>query len=95
MMENRSDPPVDRLAELAFGTRPGHELYDLREDPGRLRNVSTEPALTDQAKRLDAQLMAHLADTGDPRALGKPVPWDFYSYYGRKVNQDWTVDAPE
>ena len=60
MMENRGDPSVDRLAELAFGTRPGHELYDLREDPGQLRNVATEPALADQAKTLDAQLMAHL-----------------------------------
>ena len=39
--------------------------------------------------------MAHLADTGDPHTLGKPAPWDFYPYYGRKVNQDWTVDAPE
>ena len=95
MMENRGDPSVDRLAELAFGTRPGHELYDLRTDPGQLRNVATEPALADQAKALDARLMAHLADTGDPRALGKPAPWDFYPYYGRKVNEDWTVDTPE
>lgn len=95
MMENRDDPTVDRLAELAFGTRPGHELYDLRKDPGQLRNVATEPALADQAKELDGQLMAHLAETGDPRALGKPAPWDFYPYYGRKVNQDWTVDTPE
>jgi hypothetical protein len=60
-----------------------------------LRNVATEPALADRTKALDARLMAHLADTGDPRALGKPAPWDFYPYYGRKVNQDWTVDAPE
>ena len=95
MMENRGDPSVDRLAELAFGTRPGHELYDVREDPGQLRNVATEPALAGQAKALDPQLMAHLADTGDPHTLGKPAPWDFYPYYGRKVNQDLTVDASE
>ena len=95
MMENRDDPTVDRLAELAFGTRPGHELYDLRKNPGQLRKVATEPALADKAKELDGQLMAHLAETGDPRALGKPVPWDFHPYYGRKVNQDWTVDAPQ
>ena len=63
---------MDRLAELAFGPRPGHELYDLRTDPGQLRNVATEPALAGQAKALDTQLMAHLADTGDPRALGSP-----------------------
>ena len=39
--------------------------------------------------------MAHLAVTGDPRAFGKPAPWDFYPYYRRKVNQDWTLGAPE
>ena len=38
--------------------------------------------------------MKHLADTGDPRALGKPAPWDYYPYDGRKVNEDWTVDPP-
>ena len=41
MMENRGDPSVNRLAELAFGTRPGHELYDVRTDPGQLCDIAT------------------------------------------------------
>ena len=94
MMENRDDPSVDRLAELAFGTRAEHELYDLREDPGQLRNIAAEPAVADRLDALRNRLMKHLADTGDPRALGKPAPWDYYPYYGRKVNKDWEVDPP-
>ena len=47
MMENRDDAAVDRLAELAFGTRAEHELYDLRADPGQLRNIAAEPAAAD------------------------------------------------
>ena len=92
MMENREDPTVDRLAELAFGTRSEHELYDLREDPGQLRNIAAEPGMASELKARRDRLMRRLADTGDPRALGKPAPWDFYPYYGRRVNADWTVD---
>ena len=94
MMENRDDPAVDRLAELAFGTRAGHELYDLRADPGQLRNIAADPAAEGPLEALSARLMKRLADTGDPRALGEPAPWDFYPYYGRRVNTDWTVDVP-
>ena len=92
MMENRDDPAVDRLAELAFGSRSEHELYDLREDPGQLRNIAAEPGVASELEALRDRLMERLASTGDPRALGKPAPWDFYPYYGRKVNADWTVD---
>ena len=94
MMENRDDPVVDRLAELSFGTRSEHELYDLREDPSQTRNIAAEPAAADRLEALRDRLMKRLADTGDPRALGKPAPWDYYPYYGRKVNEDWTVDPP-
>ena len=94
MMENRADPAVDRLAEIAFGTRAEHELYDLSADPGQLRNIAAEPAAADHLEALRDRLMQRLADTGDPRALGMPAPWDFYPYYGRKVNSDWAVDEP-
>ena len=94
MMENRDDPVVDRLAELSFGTRSEHELYDLRADPSQMRNIAAEPAAADRLEALRGRLMKRLADTGDPRALGKPAPWDYYPYYGRKVNADWTVDPP-
>ncbi len=91
MMENRGDPAIDRLAELAFGTRPEHELYDLREDPGQLRNIAASPAAAATLSALRDRLMEHLARSGDPRALGQPAPWDYYPYYGRRVNEDWSV----
>lgn len=92
MMEHRDDPDVTRLAELAFGMRPEEELYDLRRDPGQLDNIAGQAAAARSTRMLRDRLMKHLADTGDPRALGKPAPWDFYPYYGRRVNKDWTVD---
>jgi len=92
MMEHRDDPAVDRLSELAFGTRPEHELYDIGSDPGQLTNIAGKPSAAKQLNVMQGRLMKHLAATGDPRALGKPAPWDFYPYYGRKINEDWSVD---
>ena len=92
MMEHRDKAGVDHLSELAFGTRPENELYDLRIEPGQLSNIAAQPSAAKQAIKMRERLMRHLAATGDPRALGKPAPWDFYPYYGRRVNENWSVD---
>ncbi|MCE2559720.1 MAG: hypothetical protein J4F98_14265, partial [Acidobacteria bacterium] len=94
MMESRGEPGIDHLAELSFGTRPEHELYDLRSDPGQLNNLAGQPSAEQVVGQLRDRLMDHLAATGDPRALGLPAPWDYYPYYGRRVNEDWAVDEP-
>ena len=92
MMDHREDPQVDRLAELAFGTRGEHEFFDVTADPAQMRNLAGEASARKPMATLRDRLMKRLAESGDPRALGKPAPWDFYPYYGRKVNQDWEVD---
>jgi N-sulfoglucosamine sulfohydrolase len=94
MMQHRDQPGVDRLAELAFGMRPGDELYDLKNDPGQLRNVADNPEYKSLLEKLKSQLMSELASTGDPRVVGGPVLWDYFPYYGTKINKSWTVDKP-
>ena len=64
---HREDPKVRPLYELAAGKRPERELFDLRNDPYQMRNVAGDPKYTGVVKRLDAQLMAELRSTGDPR----------------------------
>ena len=76
----------------AFGKRPAEELYDLRADPGQLANVAANPAYATTKNALSARLQQYTARTGDPRALGKEAPWDYYPYYGRRINRDWKVD---
>ncbi len=78
--------------QLAFGMRPGEELYDLRSDPGQLTNVATEPEYAKIKLALAKQLKAYTAHTGDPRALGKEAPWDYYPYYVKQITLDWKVD---
>src|SRR6185503_6255665 len=36
MLEHRDEPGSKRLFELAFGRRPGEELYDLKHDPHQM-----------------------------------------------------------
>jgi len=81
LYENRNDPTLRPLFELSFGRRPAEELYDLRQDPDQMRNVAGQPAYADEQRRLSAGLLQRLRETGDPRALGQPAPWDGYPYH--------------
>lgn len=82
MMLNRDRPEVEPLFDLAFLKRPAEELYDLDKDPWQLENVAELPEYLDAKKRLAKRLAEELIETGDPRAMGKPVSWDSDPYYG-------------
>ncbi len=81
LVTHRSDPGVERLYALAAGKRPERELYDLREDPFQMSNVAAKASYTEVVKRLDAQLMAELKASGDPRAYGRGEEFDRYVWY--------------
>ena len=81
MVTQRGDPVVKPLYALAAGKRPGRELYDLRKDPFQMTNVAAEASYAEAVKRLDAQLMAELKASGDPRALGRGEEFDRYTWY--------------
>ena len=92
LMDNKDSPAFKRLYDLSFAKRPAEELYDVRKDPNQMVNLALQPEYAEARKKLSARLQKHLQKTGDPRALGKDAPWDYYPYYGRKVNKDWKVD---
>jgi arylsulfatase A-like enzyme len=76
------DAEHQRLYELSFGLRPAEELYDLKEDPGQLRNVASDPEYAETRKELEARLMAELRETRDPRVVGGAERLEAYPYYG-------------
>lgn len=55
--------------DWVYGQRPKYELYDLRKDPYEAKNVADDPAYADVRARLEAELMAELEKTGDPRLI--------------------------
>ncbi len=55
--------------DWVYGQRPRYELYDLKKDPYETKNVAEDPGYADIRSRLEAQLMAELESTGDPRLV--------------------------
>jgi uncharacterized sulfatase len=82
MLQHRDDPAVKPLFELACSKRPAEELYDLKKDPGQLKNVAADPAYAETLKKLSAALTAELKATGDPRIVGGADIIDTYPYGG-------------
>lgn len=76
MLDNRERYP-DLFAH-SFGKRPEEELFDVRHDPGCLRNLAGEPAHAAELARLRDTLMRLLEEQGDPRALGTGDIFDSY-----------------
>ncbi|MFP4248921.1 MAG: sulfatase [Armatimonadota bacterium] len=83
LIENADLPEVAPLFELAFGQRPGEELYDLRRDPGQMVNVAAIPEYDAIRRRLQGELLAYLAETGDPRLEENGFDFDRVRYYAR------------
>ena len=83
MVLHRDEPSVHALYERAFGKRPARELYDLRHDPYELHNVAADPTYAAVVKKLEAELMAELKATADPRVIGGGEAFDTYPYLGQ------------
>lgn len=82
----RRDQDLAKFFRMAFEKRPARELFDLAQDPWQLENLAEK--LPEVAAKLDAELTAWLAKTGDPRVVdgklsGEDTRWDKYPYFGK------------
>ncbi|MFA6544756.1 MAG: sulfatase [Limisphaerales bacterium] len=76
-----------RLYAASFGPRPTEELYDLQRDPDELTNLASDPKFSDIKRKMSGRLMAYLAETKDPRALGNGEVFDNYRTWDAKGNE--------
>ncbi|MCP4855819.1 MAG: sulfatase [Fuerstiella sp.] len=67
LITHRDEPDVRPLFDLTLNLRPGEELYDLRRDPGQLKNVADDDAYAATKAELSKRLMSVLKNTSDPR----------------------------
>ncbi len=72
---------------LAFGRRPGEELYDLSRDPEQLVNVALDPEYADQKHAMWQALFGQLQESGDPRVLGYGDLFETQPYTGGIVRR--------
>ncbi len=67
MIEHRDRQDVAPLYRRDFGRRPEEELYDLKKDPGQLKNVAAGDEYASVRKRMAETLARELKATNDPR----------------------------
>ena len=74
---------MKRYYDLAFGTRPAEELYDLKKDPAQVNNVAGNKEYRSIKKDLAIRLFENLDATGDPRVQGRGKFFDLQPYLGQ------------
>lgn len=83
LIEHRNEPDVADYFSWAVGHRPAIELFDIRNDPGCLRNLVDDPDHAATRSTLEKRLNQFLETTGDPRLTGNGDIWDQYKRYSR------------
>lgn len=74
---NKADP----FFNLAFGKRPKEELFDLKNDPYQLNNLSYDKRYLSIKDSLSTILNKYLKSSGDPRENGIDYDWDSAYYF--------------
>ena len=74
--------PGTELFDLAFGKRPGQELYDIVKDPECMNNLAMDEDFKPIADSLHQVLQDELIAQGDPRELGYGDIFESYPRYG-------------
>ncbi len=83
LIENRDSPTLGRFFQLAVSKRPAWELFDIRQDPGCLKNLINSREAADVQSNLQDQMKAYLTRTGDPRVIDGGDIFETYRRYSR------------
>jgi N-sulfoglucosamine sulfohydrolase len=82
ILARRDDSSLANFFELAFGKRPGEELYDLQKDPYQTNNVAANNRYDADKAKLRQALQHWMETTSDPLTLNDRDPWDDFPYGG-------------
>lgn len=94
LIERRDDANFGRYLHLAVDKRPAEELYDVRNDPGNLKNLAGDAKYAEVQQRLRGEMNAYLTSTKDPRVLGNGDIFESYPRYSpiRKFDKPGSGD---
>ena len=88
LIEGRDDPMVGPFLNLAVDRRPAEELFDIRKDPGCLKNLATDPDFAQVRSKLRDRLLRYLKETNDPRVVASDTG-DIFETYPRYSGLRW------
>lgn len=78
LLAKREDPYISRYFHLAVDKRPEWELFNLKEDPFNLINLSENPTYADTLVQHQQMLIETLEKTGDLRVSDRGNLWEDY-----------------
>ena len=81
IFENRNIDSIKYYFDLAVARRPMEELFDVKNDPFCLNDLSTLPEYQKILIQLRESLEARLRETNDPRAVGNGDVWETYKRF--------------
>lgn len=85
MMEHKKEEDVKELFKNAFEKRPGEQLYDIKNDPECVNDLSGNTEYDKIRKDLSERLNEELKKQGDPRMSGSEI-FDSYPRYSSMRN---------
>lgn len=80
ILQARREGRDTRFWDLAFGKRAAEELYDLKQDPHALTNLTADPRHRTRKEQLRQHMERELRAQGDPRQFGRGGIFDRYVY---------------
>lgn len=96
IFQNRGVDSVKYFFDLAVAKRPLEELYNVKDDPFCLNELSDLPEYQEILLKLRKNLKERLLETGDPRILDNGDVWESYIRYSPIRNfpiPDWVSDT--
>jgi N-sulfoglucosamine sulfohydrolase len=100
LIDRADDAELGRFLHLAVDKRPAEELFDIRNDPGCLKNLAQDRQFAGIRQQLSERLMNYLKDTDDARvtaADGGDI-WETYPRYSALrwfPTPDWARQNPD
>ena len=84
IIANKDKDEMHRRAyELCFAKRPEHELYNLKKDPGQVKNLALDPEYSAVLESMSRQLQGRLSQLKDPRTVDPLYSgFDVHPYFG-------------
>jgi N-sulfoglucosamine sulfohydrolase len=86
LLKHQHDAKIEPYFQLAFGKRPGEELYDMQTDPEQQNNLAADPRYAKTVAQLKTRMESYLTSQNDPRMSGKS-PWDAYPFTDGRIFQ--------
>lgn len=78
LLQRQAEPDIASFFSTCYGKHPAEELFDIRTDPGCLKNLAREPRLRGILAELRRSLNTQLKAQGDPRLGPNPQIWESY-----------------